>query len=91
MVGVGVVVGVGFGVRVRVGVMVGVTVRVKVRVGVGVRVTVHVLFVSLRVIRIHFSLFKIELLKILPLLRFFFVANGPKLSFGRFWLNLSFV
>ena len=84
VVGVGVVVGVGFGVRVRVGVRVGVTVRVKVRVGVGVRVTVHVLFVSVRVIRIHFSLFKIELPKILPLWRFYFVANGPKFTFGSF-------
>ena len=84
VVGVVVVVGVGFGVRVRVGVLVRATVRVKVRIGVGVRMTVHVFFVSFKVIRFHFSLFKIELPKILPLLRFYFVANGPKFTFGSF-------
>ena len=46
--------------------------------------TVQLLFVSFRVIRIHFSPFKGELLKILPLLRFYFVANGPKYTLGSF-------
>ena len=63
---------VGVGVAVRVGIRVRVRGRVSVGVGigVGVRVTVQVLFLSVRVIRIHFSPFKGELLKIFALLRF---------------------
>ena len=70
--------------RVRVTVRVRVRNRVGVGVGVGVRVTVHVFFVSFRVIRIHFSLFKMKLPKIFALLRFYFFTNGPKFTFRSF-------
>ena len=92
LVGVGVGVEVWVRVRVRVGVGVGVgvgdAVRVSVRVGVGVRVTVQLLFISFRVICIHFSPFESELLKILPLLSFCFFGNGPKFTLGRFLANV---